>query len=80
MLNVLQRPDWTGEPVRLGPMWTLAKGRRTATCELWTHQLGWELKLASGATLLQSQVCRAQDDVLDTHEAWKAAMRAKGWH
>jgi hypothetical protein len=80
VLNVLQRPDWTGEPVRLGSMWTLAKGRRTAVCELWTHQLGWELKLASGATLLQSQVCRTQDDVLDAHEAWKVAMRSKGWH
>jgi hypothetical protein len=59
-------------------MWTLAKGRRTAVCELWTNLLGWELKLASGATLLQSQVCRTQDDVLDAHEAWKVAMRSKG--
>ena len=79
-MDVLQRYAWTGEPLRLGPVWTLHKGRRSATCELWTHQLGWELRLASGASLLQSQVCRTQDEVLSTHEAWKAAMQGKGWH
>src|SRR5450830_1386918 len=79
-LDVLQRINWTGQPIRLGSMWMIAKGRRTADCELWTHLLGWELRLTSGATLLQSQVCRTQDDVLDAHEAWKVAMRSKGWH
>jgi hypothetical protein len=54
--------------------------RRAATCELWTHVLGWELRLITGATLLKSQVSRAQDDVLGTHVAWKAAMTEKGWH
>jgi hypothetical protein len=29
--------------------------------------------------LLQSQFCRAQDDVLGIHEAWKAAMIDQGW-
>ncbi len=77
--DVLQRYAWTGEPIRLGSMFTVTKGRRTADCELWTHQLGWELRLTSGATLLQSQVCRAQEDLLGTHEAWKAAMIDRGW-
>ena len=29
--------------------------------------------------LLRSQVCRSQDEILTTHEAWKAAMLDKGW-
>jgi hypothetical protein len=78
-LDVLQRHDWTGQPIRLGSMFTVTKGQHAVDCELWTHQLGWELFLTSRATLLQSQVCRAQADVLDTGEAWKAAMIDKGW-
>ena len=30
--------------------------QRTPDCGLWTHVLGWERRLTSGATLLQSQV------------------------
>jgi hypothetical protein len=41
--------------------------------------LGWELRLTGGATLLQSQVCRTQDDVLGVGEAWKTAMIDKAW-
>lgn len=78
-LDVLQRHVWTGQPIRLGSLFTVTKGRHTADCELWTHQLGWELRLTSGTTLLQSQVCRVQNDVLEMQEAWKAAMTDKGW-
>jgi hypothetical protein len=35
--------------------------------------------LTSGAGLVQSRVCRTQDDLLGTHEAWKGAMIDKGW-
>jgi hypothetical protein len=30
-------------------------------------------------SLQRSQVCRTQDEVLDTTEQWKAAMIEKGW-
>lgn len=40
-------------------MFFVIKGSRAVGCELWTHVLGWELRLTSGAALLQSQVCRA---------------------
>jgi hypothetical protein len=51
----------------------------TAECALWTNPLGWELRLVSGKELLQSAVCRSQDEVFDTTEKWKAAMMEKGW-
>lgn len=80
MIQVLQR-DWTGEPKKLGEWFILTKGsnHRTAKCELWTHVFGWELKLYAAGQFLQSQVCRTQDDVMNTGDAWKAAMLEKGW-
>ena len=69
MLHVLQGPRWTGQPIRLGSMFTVTQARRSVDCELWTHVLAWELRLTSGATLLQSHVCDEQEDVLATHDA-----------
>jgi hypothetical protein len=57
----------------------LRKGGRQAICELWSHWAGWELRLEAAGELLQTQVCRSQDEVLATGEAWKAAMIGKGW-
>jgi hypothetical protein len=77
MMHYLQRRV-TGEPICLGLMWTVTRRRRTAICELWTHSVGWELRLRSGATVLQSLVCRADDEMFDAHEEWRATMLAKG--
>ena len=76
MSNVPQREHWDGHPVELGDAWTLRKGDRIARCILVSHQLGSELRLMS---LLRSQVCRSSEEILSTHEQWKAAMQAKGW-
>ena len=48
---------------------------------LFTHQLGWEVRLLVGSQLevVQTQVCRDQEEVLRTREQWKAAMIEKGW-
>lgn len=84
-LQVLQRETWYGEPKKLGDAFRLTKpggigGDLWATCEIWTHQFGWELRLLIvGVELVQSDVCREQDRVLDTIDAWKAALREKGW-
>jgi hypothetical protein len=77
--QVLQRPDWYGEPVRLSTVWTLTKGARTVQCVLYSHQFGWELRLSYGQTLVRSQVCRSVDEVLTIQEQWNAAMQTKGW-
>jgi hypothetical protein len=82
--DILQRPDWLGPPVSLGEGWRLHKqicGRsRQALCELWSHQLGWELRLVvDDGELTRSQVCHTEDEILDTQEQWKAAMVGKGW-
>ena len=45
-----------------------------------THQLGWEIRLLIGSQLevVQTQVCRDQEEVLTTGEQWKQAMMEKG--
>jgi hypothetical protein len=73
-----QRENWNGHPVRLRDAWTMRKGDKVARCELWSHHFGWELRLMT-TDLLRSQVCRSSEEILNTHEAWKAAMLEKGW-
>lgn len=70
-MDVQQREGWSGGPAFLGKAWTMTKGGRTATCALFSHQLGWELRLAiDGGVLQRSQVCRSNDEILDTQQQW----------
>ena len=79
-VDVLQRPNWYGSPVELGELFILKKDRRETTGKLRSHQFGWELRLYIGCDeIVQTQVCRSQEDVLTTGEQWKAAMVEKGW-
>lgn len=80
-LQVLQRPYWHGTPIALGDLFILHRNRREAEAVLFTHQLGWEVRLLIGAQqeVVQTQVCRTQEEELTTGEQWKAAMGEKGW-
>lgn len=80
-LQVLQRPNWHGTSIELGDLFRLQKNRREARAALFTHQLGWEVRLLVGSQLevVQTQVCRDQEEVLATGEQWKLGMIEKGW-
>jgi len=84
VVDVLQRANWYGEPTNLGDTFRVHKQKcghqLEAACRLVTHALGWELRLEVAGSLQRSQVCRSQDEVLDTSEQWKAAMMEKGWN
>jgi hypothetical protein len=82
--DILQREIWNGPPAMLGEDWTLRKvvcgHPRQAVCELWSHQLGWELRLViDGGDLRRSQVVRTNDEILALTKQWKAAMVGRGW-
>jgi hypothetical protein len=81
---VLRRVTWNGTPVELDHLFQLHRQREEkrfdAICRLISHQFGWELRLHVNGELRWSQVCHSQDEVLDTCEAWKAAMIDSGWH
>jgi len=38
-------PEWDGQAREAGEVWTLRKGTRVATCHLWTHPNGGEIRL-----------------------------------
>ena len=63
----------------MASLFIVRKGDKIACCQLVTHQLGWECRLLIESDLVQSLVCRHQDDVFTTGEHWKAAMIEKGW-
>ena len=42
--------------------------RLGAECQLWTHALGWEVRLEINGDLQRSEVFRGQDDVLTAAE------------
>jgi GTP cyclohydrolase II len=79
-LQPRERPH-DGLPV--GDMFRLHKDKcgqqLEAVCQVVTHPLGWELRLEVAGSLQRVQVCRSQDEVLDTSERWKAQMTDAGW-
>ena len=80
--QILQRVNWHGTAIGLGELFILHKNRREAKAVLFTHQLGWEVRLIIGAQaeVAQTQVCRTQEEVFSTGEAWRQGMIEKGWH
>jgi hypothetical protein len=80
LLQVVQRLDWR-HAIEPGDLFRLQKNRREARAALFTHQLGWEVRLLVGSQLevVQTQACRDQEEVLATGERWKAALAEKRW-
>ena len=83
MAATLQREPWNSQPTHLGDLFRVSKMRGDkkleAACRLWTHQLGWEVRLEINGDLQRSEVFRSNDDVLMAGERWNAAMLEKGW-
>ena len=68
MTATLQREHWNGQPTYWAISSALAKRaatRRSArSAKLWTHALGWEVRLEINGELQGSEVFRSQDNVL----------------
>ena len=79
-IQVLQPLDWDGQPKRQAEWFRLTKGTRQAVCTMYSHQFGWEMWLEIDGDLIQSHVCRDQEEVFSTWEKWQAAMKEKDWH
>lgn len=74
-----QREHFAGAEL-LSPGWTLTKGRKKATLEIWSNQFGFELRLTiDGDDLPRTQVVRTQEDLIRVQEEWHQALEAKGW-
>jgi hypothetical protein len=77
--TVIPRREFFDHPERLSPAWALTKGAKTVVCQVWSHEFGVELRALVGAELVQSQVCRSQDEMIRVQGEWRAAFEAKGW-
>jgi hypothetical protein len=44
-----------------------------------THQFGHELRLEVKGNLVESNVCRTDDDVISQQQRWRRALQLKGW-
>lgn len=47
-------------PKEMGTMWTMTKGAQRLRCVLWTHPLGWELRVASGGQMARPSANSSQ--------------------
>ena len=83
MTTTLHREHWNGQPMYLGDLFRVGRMRGekplAAVCKLWTHHLGWEVRLEVNGDLQRSEVFRSQDDVLTAGEHWRAGLIDKGW-
>jgi hypothetical protein len=83
MSGVLQRPSWSGVPVKGGDFFIVRQQKdgasQVAVCELWSHIFGWELRMLIDGELRGSQVCHTGEEWLETGEQWRAVMIEKGW-
>ena len=81
MIEVLQRFTWNGEPKELDDFFRLTKNHRLARAVIFTHQIGWELRLHSRlaeGSRVHAGLSHAGGSV-QHGEHWKAAMIGKGW-
>ena len=77
-------PSRNTMPERVPDAFNLVKewGARTltATCETWTHPLGWELRLLiDGLDLHVGHVVRSSDELATTVDALRTEMVEFGW-
>lgn len=74
------RREFFDGPKRQTVVWVMRKGTRAVVCELWSHELGFELRLISeGDPMVRTQVCRAADELVRYQESWRLALEEQGW-
>lgn len=77
--QILPRSVWHGTPHEVGQYFVLRKNRREAKVVIFTHQVGWEVRLFVGAQPVHTETCRTQEEVCGTAERWRASLTDQGW-
>jgi hypothetical protein len=72
-------PEYHDRPKRIDGVWTLHKGKHTATCELWTHPIGGEIRLEAAGEFQRSEAGRDGLKLIDLAMEWKQQFVVKGW-
>ena len=66
-------PEDHQRPQRVSKVWQLRKGKRFATCELWTHPIGGEIRADVSGNFLQSEAGRQGFALIDKANEWRHA-------
>ena len=66
-------------PALLTAAWVLHKGPRAARCTIWSHPLGFELRLVCDGSLPRIRICRTPEMMVRLQARWRTAMEAQGW-
>jgi hypothetical protein len=79
-VDQLPRRDWTGTPVLIGIGWTMRRPRRAAvSLALYTHAVGWELRLEGQHAFPRSRICQTKEEVAIAAEEWQQMLEIDGW-
>jgi hypothetical protein len=63
--------QWNGTARDLGELWTLRKGSRVASCHLWTHPKGGEVRLTVDAEWQRGEALADAVALLDVADEWR---------
>jgi hypothetical protein len=78
-----QPPSFDGPPVYVREAFRLSKTRsgqsRTAICEVWTHAVGWELRLSIDGDSHRISTARSVVEMAEKAEDWRETMIRTGW-
>ena len=75
----LNLPPWDGRSRPVAFVWRLAKGRHYATCKLWTHPIGAELRITTAREFVRSEAGQDALVLIELAERWRQRWEEKGW-
>jgi hypothetical protein len=71
--------EYYQRPQRVTQVWQLRKGKRLATCELWTHPIGGEIRVEAAGDFVRSEAGRDGLKLIDLAMEWRQQFVEKGW-
>ena len=78
-MSTLQGGFWSGPQEQLSIAWTLTLEHRIAECTVWSHPLGWELRVMVSRSLIQTQVSPSADLAMQAARTWQQIFQGAGW-
>src|SRR5262249_52015300 len=63
-MSTVQPEFWSSPQEQLSVAWTLVHDRRTAECTIWSHPLGWELRVTVNGSTIQTQASPNHNQIM----------------
>ena len=76
--HVPQRQNLNAPSLKLDDVFVMRKDDMVATCEAWTHAVGWECRLFAGEEMIATQVCRSDTEIETFGDTRREALTLKG--